>query len=136
MAATLAVRKPRTWAEYVRGPGVTRKEIAAVVGVSTSIVSRWLSGEIRPSAENVVAFARAFGLRPVEALMAADYLAPGEVEGAFEVMFSPTALSDRDLLAELAQRLATRDVDDVTSRLTVPAPDDLLEGGEDEGGLG
>lgn len=133
MAAILAVRKPRTWAEYVRGTGATPKEIAATVGVSTSIVSRWLSGEIRPSAENVVAFARAFRMRPVEALISAGYLEPGEVEGAFEVMFSPTTLADRDLLEELAHRLATRKVDDITHRLT--PPDDLLESGEDNPGL-
>lgn len=136
MATTLAVRKPRTWAEYVHSTGATRKEIATAAGVSPSIVSRWLSGENRPSAENVVAFARAFQLRPVEALMAADYLEPGEVDGAFEVMFSPTTLSDRDLIAELTQRLSAREVDDVTDRLTPPLPDDLLKGSEDEGGLG
>jgi transcriptional regulator with XRE-family HTH domain len=133
MAAILAVRKPRTWAEYVRGTGHARKDIAAAAGVSTSIVSRWLSGEIRPSAENVVAFARAFHLRPVEALMAAGYLEPGEVEGAFEVTFSPTALADRDLLEELAHRLATRHVDDITHPLTTS--DDGFESGEDDPGL-
>lgn len=133
MATTLAPRKARTWPEYVRGPGASRKEIATAVGVSPSIVSRWLSGEIHPSAENVVLFARAFHMRPVEALMAAGYLRPAEVEGAFEVTFSPTSLSDRELLAELAHRLATRKADDITNRLTIS--DDGFESGEDGSGL-
>lgn len=127
MATPLTARKPRTWADYVRATGLSQKEIADSVGVSASIVSRWLKGEIRPSAENVVLFARAFSLRPVEALMAADYLDPSEVVGAFEVMFSPRALSDEDLLAELAARLAAREGDDITHRLT--PPDDGLQSG-------
>lgn len=129
MAATLAVRKPRTWAEYVRAVGSTPKEIATATGVSQSIVSRWLSGTTHPSAENVVGFARAFNGRPVEALMAAGYLDPSEVEGAFEVMFSPKSLSDRDLLTELADRLARRNVDDITDGLA--GGDDSLKPGED-----
>ena len=124
MANVLAVKK-RSWPEYVRGVGATPKDIGAAVGVSRSIVSRWLTGDAHPSAESVVAFARAYGKRPVEALMAAGFLQPDEVEGAFEVMFSPSALSDRDLLEELAKRLRGREGDDVTDHLT-PPPDDPL----------
>lgn len=129
MAAALSLRTPRTWADYVRGAGATPKDISERTGVSQSLVSRWLSGKVHPSAENVVAFARAFNGRPVEALMAAGYLNSDEVEGAFEVLPSPKSFTDRELLIELAERLAHRNADDITDSLS--ASDDLLKGRQD-----
>jgi transcriptional regulator with XRE-family HTH domain len=124
MATAMAAPPRRTWIEHVRGIDATPKQIAAAVGVSQSIVSRWLKGEVHPSAENVVAFARAFrdqtGDKPVELLMVAGYLEPDEVEGAYEVLPSARALSNADLLAELADRIASRDINDTGNSLSSP----------------
>jgi transcriptional regulator with XRE-family HTH domain len=134
MASALEAGKRLSWAEYIRHIGGTRKNIAAATGVSESLVSRWLSGDVHPSAENVVAFARAFHVPPVEALMVTDYLNPDEVEGAFEVRFSPKALSNEEFVAELADRLSRSEVDDITERLS--APDNPGECGQHGLGLG
>lgn len=67
-----------TWAQYVAriSVGMTHAQIAAKTGgvVSMSNVGRWLRGELRPSAEHVIAIAKGFGQPPVEALVVAGYL--------------------------------------------------------------
>lgn len=122
-----------TWTEYVQRitSGVPRKEIAFAAGVDPSGISRWIGGQL-PRAEKAIGFARGLKQRPVEALIAAGYLEPEEVVGAFEVTRSASELSDDELLAELAGRLTrrasalqligelglTEEADDITSRLT------------------
>lgn len=69
------------WADYVlrHVNGDRQPQVAERTGISQGTISRWLSGpQIVPSAPNVVAFARAYGLPPVEALVAAGVLSPDE----------------------------------------------------------
>lgn len=99
-----------TWPSYVRvvAAGASRKRIAELAQLNTSVVARWLNGESRPSAENVVAFARSLNRSPVEALLAAGYLEETDIEGSVEVMQSLSDLPDDVLIDELRARLQSR----------------------------
>lgn len=78
----------------------------------------------RPRAEKVVSFARRLGQSPIEALIAAGYIHPDEVQGVIEVAPSRSQMTDEELLRELRKRLAERpprsQTDDITRRLTRP----------------
>lgn len=117
-----------SWIQYVQRvtEGVSRKDVGRAAGIDPSGLSRWLGGK-RPSAEKVVAFARGLHQSPIEALIAAGYIEPGEASGVIEVMRSRTELSDAELLIELGERLAERParqrVDDITGRLARPDTD-------------
>jgi transcriptional regulator with XRE-family HTH domain len=70
-----------TWWRYVvtvTGEG-KQKDIAGATGIDQSTISRWQRGTSTPRAEAVVAFARAYGRSPVEALVAAGYLSSSEI---------------------------------------------------------
>lgn len=112
-----------SWATYVKriAPGRLQKDIAAAAGVDSSTVSRWLDKHERPKADAVVRFARAEGQDAVQALIAANYLEPEDIEGArvIEVMSSPKQISDDALLEEVRVRLAERPQGtNTTGRLT------------------
>lgn len=115
-----------SWTEYVQRitANVPRKEIARAAQINISGISRWISGETRPSAEKVVAFARGLHQSPLEALIAAGYIEPHEVSGVIEVVRSLDEVSDEELLAQVAARMAARElraqVDDLTVRLARP----------------
>lgn len=94
------------WPAYVRqiAAGLTQAQIAKKTGeVSTSNVGRWMRGELgKPDAENVIAFARAFGRPPAEALAAAGYLRADEADPAAR---SPLSVySTAELFDELRRR--------------------------------
>lgn len=96
-----------TWAQYVRRAtqGTTQIQLALVTGVAQTAIGRWLRGETAaPRAESVVAFARAIGKPPVEALVAAGYLMPYEVEQRIEVTQPLSDYGTDDLLDELRRR--------------------------------
>lgn len=70
-----------TWAEYVHQHTAdqTQGQVAARTGINQATISRWRAGrEVQPTAQAVVAFARGYGLPPVEALVAAGVLSPDE----------------------------------------------------------
>lgn len=96
-----------TWWAYVLriADNALGKTIAEKAGVDGSSISRWKEG-ITPKAEQVVAFARAYGRPPIEALIAAKYIEPDEVGGAIEILISMEEVSDTALLEELASRLS------------------------------
>jgi transcriptional regulator with XRE-family HTH domain len=98
-----------SWAEYLQRVtrGVERKDIAAAAGIDVSGISRWITGSNRPDAERVVRFARAFHRPPLEALVAAGYLEPEEVN-AEVVCVDVRAMPTEELMAELSRRLAQR----------------------------
>lgn len=102
----------QTWAEFLTAvagpdaPTANQSEIARVAGVSTATVSRWVSGDSRPKAEQVIGVARAYNVSPLLALVAAGYLEQSEVEGELDV---PRALAIGDFTElELAQEMLRR----------------------------
>ena len=115
-----------SWTEYVQRitEGVSRKEVARAARINVSGISRWMTGENKPSAEKVVSFARGLHQSPIEALIAAGYLEPHEAAGVIEVVRSMWDVTDSELLAHLAERLSERPsgakVDDITLRLARP----------------
>lgn len=90
-----------TWATYVRtvtGDGKLRS-IADRVGVHYTTVSGWLNGRYTPDAGTAIAFARAYDLDPMQALVHAGFLKEDEVDGS-DLHTIPMAT----LLAELSRR--------------------------------
>jgi transcriptional regulator with XRE-family HTH domain len=85
----------------------TQKDIASATGIDQSSISRWQRGTNTPRAEAVVAFARAYGRSPVEALVAAGYLSPTEL-GVVEMTTLTGDLSRASidsLLSEIRRRV-------------------------------
>lgn len=90
-----------TWATYVRtvtGDGKLRS-IADRVGVHYTTVSGWLNGRYTPDAGTAIAFARAYDLDPMQALMHAGFLKENEVD-SFDIQAIPLTT----LMAELTRR--------------------------------
>ena len=96
-----------TWPEYLRriSGGQTQAQIAERIGIGRLSVCNWLHGKTRPKAETVITVARVYGRPPVEALLAAQYLEPTEVEQPIEIKPSPRGITDADLAAEVHRRL-------------------------------
>lgn len=69
------------WATFVKqhvGTD-TQDTVSRRTGIGQPTISRWLRGtHTTPSAPNVVAFARAYGIPPVEALVAAGVITSDE----------------------------------------------------------
>lgn len=100
-----------SWAEYVRRvtSHMTQAKAAELAGVNPAAIGRWIRGETdAPRAESVVAFARALGIAPVEALVAAGFLQSNEASHAIEVRNAIADYSDVELLDELKRRATGR----------------------------
>lgn len=94
-----------SWPDYVRriAGSLTQVQIAEKAGVAQTNVGRWLRGEPGlPRAESVIAFARAFGEKPVEALIAAGYLTHEEAAETARTPLGSYGYSE--LIAELQRR--------------------------------
>lgn len=100
------MRVVEDWPEYVRKvtQGHTQAQIAQRTGISVSNIGRWLRGELvaTPDAANVIAFARAFNQPPIEALAAAGYFTPDEIEPTGRTPISQYGTDE--LLDELRRR--------------------------------
>jgi hypothetical protein len=91
-----------SWWEYVQrvAKGDSTHKIGAKVGVGGGCVARWKYHV--PTGENVVAFARAYGIHPLTAMVEAGYLR------ADEVQFKDSGLDEMRLphiLDELRRRM-------------------------------
>ena len=75
-----------TWLDYIdRLPGNPNdRAIARAAVTDPSTVTRWRRGQ-DPSPRHAVNVARAFGLNPLTAFIAADYLTTDEVSALFEM---------------------------------------------------
>jgi transcriptional regulator with XRE-family HTH domain len=96
------------WSAYVRrvSGGRGQLDIAAKTGLAQTNIGRWLRGEmVVPKAESVVAFARAYGESPVEALVAAGYITAEESGVRPRKAKTPLKeFSERELLEEVLRR--------------------------------
>jgi transcriptional regulator with XRE-family HTH domain len=113
------VSEEASWWRYVGTVtgNAAQKDIAAATGIDQSSISRWQRGTNTPRAEAVVALARAYGRSPVEALVAAGYLAASEL-GVVELTTLTgdlTGASIDSLLSELRRRLLAATPDDAQS---------------------
>lgn len=98
----------RAWPQYIDATRGTDPNtvIASKVGVDPVTVGRWRAGTHDPKPRQVVEYARAYGLSPLSALVAAGYLTEDEI--GIEVSVPTMTLSDfsvNQLAEELAQRL-------------------------------
>lgn len=109
VAQAMTARARETWGDYVRRvtDQTPRKRVAEAAGVDQSGLSRWVNGSA-PSAAKVISFARGLNRSPIEALIAAGYLEPADLDGPIEVAQSPAALTDDALVDELRSRLKSR----------------------------
>jgi transcriptional regulator with XRE-family HTH domain len=96
------------WSDYVRrvSGGRNQLDIAAKTGLAQTNIGRWLRGEsVIPKAESVVAFARAYGQSPVEALGAAGYITAEEAGSKPRKQKTPLKeYSEVEMLEELRRR--------------------------------
>jgi hypothetical protein len=107
------MQKLETWPEYVarHSRNARQEDIAYAVEVDQTTVGRWLDVERwnagkRPTPDHVVRFAKAYGRRPVEAYIAAGYLAPDDISGPIQIAVSMDDVSDEDFVKGLADRLS------------------------------
>jgi transcriptional regulator with XRE-family HTH domain len=108
-----------SWWQYVVTVtgNAAQKDIAAATGIDQSSISRWQRGTNNPRAEAVVAFARAYGRSPVEALVAAGYLSSDEL-GVVELTTLTGDLqrvSIDSLLSEIRRRVLAPHIEDAQS---------------------
>lgn len=112
-----------TWWDYVvRVAGTdVQKDMPRDSGISESAFSRWKKGQHTPDSAHVVAFARAYGRPPIEALMAAGVLAEGDAGDVVEVHRGADRLTDDELLAEIRRRMEEgRDVVEAAPQPNAP----------------
>ena len=98
------------WSYVSRIAGdVQNREIAAIVGVDSSSISRWKTGE-QPRVKNVLSFAKAYNRPPVEALIAAGYLNITDAYSHVELRAAVdlSKVTDEQLTAEVQRRLKQR----------------------------
>lgn len=97
------------WAQFVKRHrnGETNADVSRKVGADASTVGRWIKGQTAATPQQAINFARAYGLHPVEALVAAGILSPSDVEGKVTIETSATleAFSTRALISEVSDRL-------------------------------
>lgn len=91
------------WLSSIAGADARQVDISERTGIDQSTVSRWYSARLMPSAATAVAVARAYAVAPIEALIAAGYLKPSDVELP---TVDPRSVPTHILIAELARRTA------------------------------
>lgn len=108
MRAVPDIDNIESWPEYLRRitGGATQAQIAERIGIGRLSVCNWLHSKTRPKAETVIIVARVYGRSPIEGLLAAGYLEPGEAGQPVDIRSSARHLADEELAAEVARRLA------------------------------
>lgn len=99
----------KSWTDYVKtnSLGDPNYVIAQKVGVDPATIGRWFTGRSDPKPRQVVAFARAYGHNPVNALVAAGFLSAEDFDGDVKIE-APTTLdhiSTNTLVDELERRM-------------------------------
>lgn len=108
------------WPTYLRtiSDGASGAKIAHQTGIPASTISRWLSGEFDPRPRQVVEVARAYGVHPIPALIAADYLSAEDVDLS---AITPRLLQLREFTElEIAQEMVRRIAEGESSIIEAP----------------
>jgi transcriptional regulator with XRE-family HTH domain len=120
------VNRSSAWVKYVRAliEGGSAAAFSERTGLATSTVSRWLSGEYEPKPRQAVQVARAYGLSPIGALVAAEFLDEDEIElpAARPRLLRLTDFTELELSMEIVRRIASRT--DTSELLETPLDDD------------
>jgi transcriptional regulator with XRE-family HTH domain len=77
---------------------------ARASGLSSSVIGRWIAGQVEPSADNVRKFADALGIPILEALIAWGYITPQEAGQPPPAAVDLAEVPTQDLLDELKKR--------------------------------
>jgi transcriptional regulator with XRE-family HTH domain len=86
--------------------GRNQADVAEISGISQSTISRWRNEKGgTPSADSAVAFARATGGNPVEALVLIGAIKAEELGAAVDVHTNGDDLTDAELVVLVARRL-------------------------------
>lgn len=97
-----------TWLDtHMRDRGLTPADLATAAGLAQSVVSRWRTGRVRPSVDNIRAAAHALRVPVVDGLIAAGILSPDDIAPPTAEV-TAASLSDEELIEELARRLRER----------------------------
>jgi hypothetical protein len=101
-----------TWSAFVRNAvgELNNLQVAQRIGsISDSTVGNWVNGKnfVKPNAENVVDFARAFGQSIPQALIAAGVVEDHELEKTVVVRREPEEMSSDELLDKMLLMTAT-----------------------------
>jgi transcriptional regulator with XRE-family HTH domain len=100
------------WLSYLRslaGEAASQTAISERTGVDLSTVNRWFMRRQPPSARTVVQVAHAYGVNPIDALIAAGYLDRTDLDLPPAPMVSPRDFALEDLLYEISRRARERD---------------------------
>ena len=102
-----------SWWEFVQrvSVGASNKDIAERTGLHASAISRWNRHGEQPTAQSVIAFARAYDRPAIEALIAAGYLTDQDlvIMGAVPLVRSISDVPNIELVAEMTRRMETND---------------------------
>lgn len=102
-----------TWSSYIDATagGALNNAIADRIGVDPATIGRWRTGAVDPKPRQVVAYARAFGLSPIQALIAAGYITHEEVDlpTGPPRAYSLDDFTTLELAEELTERVALYD---------------------------
>lgn len=112
-ASVLFVTNKNAWSRYIDSTsgGIPNTAIADRVGVDAATIGRWRTGAVDPKPRQVVAYARGFGLSPLQALAAADYVSEAELGLAIEAPRAYTLddFTTVELVEEVLARLEAAD---------------------------
>lgn len=105
ISARVIYPEPVGWYEWVRenSDGASVVSIAESIGVSPISVHRWRDSTPKP--EHVRTFADAYGLRRVDAFVAAGLLDPADVSHVPAPPAGVATFSNRQLLDEIERRM-------------------------------
>ncbi|MHA6626925.1 helix-turn-helix domain-containing protein [Pseudonocardia sichuanensis] len=106
-------------------------ELSKRSGVDDALISKWLSGKVRPGLASIRSVCAALGVRPVEGMIAAGHLEPSDV-GATVINQQRTTprvseLHHDVLLADLARRLDEATAESRPEPRPEPNPDGMSD---------
>jgi transcriptional regulator with XRE-family HTH domain len=105
---TKAESADSSWSDFVQKQmddrGMSTGELTEKTGFDRSRLTAWRKGE-RPSLDTARVVAKAFGMSPLEVMVAAKLITAEEAELRGVSTPDPGDLTDQQLLAELGRRL-------------------------------